>query len=145
MQNVIIPSWLCKPGGSRPSNTCTPPSFPGNVPAQPWSVPTPKSTLASITNWQISAKSLFYKKNQKKCLANSLWATENLPNVKFGIFACSTNSVPTLQRFCFYVFEQTRIFFFFFFFFFLKVEKFLQGPGLDSAKNKFEIKNGNKC
>jgi hypothetical protein len=38
--------WL---DGARPVNTCIPPFFPGNVPAEPHSNRTPKNTFGSLT------------------------------------------------------------------------------------------------
>jgi len=40
---IVLPDptdWL---DGARPANTCIPPSFPGNTPAQPCGIPNPKS------------------------------------------------------------------------------------------------------
>jgi hypothetical protein len=74
--------------GARPPNTCIPPYYPGN--GQSYGVPTLKSVFASVKK----GKNTFYiLKNQRKCLANSFWATMNLPIVKFGIFTCLLNLV----------------------------------------------------
>jgi hypothetical protein len=62
----------------------------------PHGILTPKSTFAIIKIWQIFSKSIFYKINQRKFLANSLWAKAKLPNIKFGIFISAINSTATI-------------------------------------------------
>jgi hypothetical protein len=62
----------------RPANTHIPPSFLRNAPVQMHSVPTYKSTFANVKNKQILTLFVIENKDQRKCLANSLWATVNL-------------------------------------------------------------------
>ncbi len=83
--------WL---DGARHANTCIPPSFPRNAPAQQCSLLNPpKNTFASIKNCKIQWNHIFNLKIQGNCLANSLLATVSSLNTLFYIHISLRNSV----------------------------------------------------
>jgi hypothetical protein len=81
------------PDGAKSANNCIPLSSAGNKPALPCSIPTPKSTFASIKNLLNLAKLLFYEKQKSEKEFGKI-ALGNIEFTKFGIFTSVTNSLP---------------------------------------------------
>ncbi len=84
--NKDLAVWL---DAARPANTCIPPSFLWNA----WMelriiMPHPKVCLQKLIICQFQWNDFFILNIQKKCMANSHWATANLLNVKFVILTC---------------------------------------------------------
>jgi hypothetical protein len=59
--NKDLTVWL---DGARPANTCIPPSFLGNVSAQPHGAPYPKNTFASIKKLAKFGEITFLQENK---------------------------------------------------------------------------------